>query len=54
MPDLCGVGGEGDQGEVFSFLGEVRVGDGEAQHLPRSSSVRNSDLLCSVLQLRRE
>ena len=26
-------GGEGDQGEVLALLGEVVVGDGEAQHL---------------------
>ena len=31
--DLRRGGGEGDQGEVLALLGEVVVGDGEAQHL---------------------
>ena len=31
--DLRRGGGEGHEGEVLALLGEVVVGDGEAQHL---------------------
>ena len=48
--DLRRGGGEGDQGEVLALLGEVVVGDGEAQHLGEVGQLLlgRHPLACSV------
>ena len=51
--DLRRGGGEGHQGEVLALLGEVVVGDGEAQHLGEVGQLLlgRHTLACIVVRL---